>query len=178
MGKCPKIIGDIQMYFFEKIGIRIGQKILDFGCGKGNYTIPLARAIGRRGLVYAMDLRADTLDSLKKRIFFEKLTNIKIIHSSDKLKIPLGREILDAVFLYDVIHDHYFTDQERARLLVEVNRILKPGGLLSIYPKHIEVERVIEAVEQNNFNLKQRMQVTLIHDDEPVEDVILNFSKS
>lgn len=165
------------MYFFEKIGIRIGQKILDFGCGKGNYTIPLARAIGSGGLVYAMDMNISVLEELKKRIFLENLTNIKIIHSQDKLKIPLGREILDVVFLYDVIHDHYFNAHQRSSLLKEVNRVLKAGGLLSVYPKHINVDRIIKAVTSSNFRLTERLQETLIHDDEPVEDIILNFRK-
>ena len=29
--------------FLKKVGIKPGQTVLDFGCGKGNYSIPAAR---------------------------------------------------------------------------------------------------------------------------------------
>jgi len=32
----------------ERIGIRRGQTVLDFGCGYGAYTIPVARIVGIR----------------------------------------------------------------------------------------------------------------------------------
>ena len=37
------------------IGIDSGQKILDFGCGSGHYTIPIAKVVGEKGVVYALD---------------------------------------------------------------------------------------------------------------------------
>ena len=167
----------VKMYFFGKIGIRIGQKILDFGCGKGNYTIPLARAIGSGGMVYALDKDKEVLEKLQKRIYIEELGNIKIIHSADKLKIPIGNNVLDVVFLYDVIHSYYFTESERVKLLSEANRVLKVGGLLSVYPKHIEPDYVKEAVCKHNFLLEAELRETLVHDDQPVEDTIINFRK-
>ena len=30
--------------FFKEIGIKSGQIILDFGCGRGHYSIPAAKA--------------------------------------------------------------------------------------------------------------------------------------
>ncbi|MBE9483077.1 MAG: hypothetical protein IMY88_05280, partial [Chloroflexi bacterium] len=41
--------------FLKDIGIKRGQKVLDFGCGSGNYTIPAARIVGEQALVYALD---------------------------------------------------------------------------------------------------------------------------
>ena len=32
--------------FLRKIGLRSGQKILDFGCRVGHYTIPAAQVVG------------------------------------------------------------------------------------------------------------------------------------
>jgi len=36
-------------------GIFEGQTVLDFGCGAGNYTIPAAEIVGKKGKVYAVD---------------------------------------------------------------------------------------------------------------------------
>jgi len=39
----------------ERIGISKGQTVLDFGCGYGIYTIPVAKIVGKQGRVYALD---------------------------------------------------------------------------------------------------------------------------
>ena len=41
--------------FFKDIGFQPGNRVLDFGCGKGNYTIPAAEVVKGNGLVYALD---------------------------------------------------------------------------------------------------------------------------
>ena len=41
--------------FLRRIGMKPGQKVLDFGARVGNYTIPAAIVVGERGLVYAVD---------------------------------------------------------------------------------------------------------------------------
>jgi len=39
----------------RKLGLKEGQKVLDYGCGIGSYTFPAARLVGDRGRVYASD---------------------------------------------------------------------------------------------------------------------------
>jgi len=48
----------------QKVGIRKGQTVLDFGCGYGMYTIPVAKIAGKQGRVYALDKNKETLDVL------------------------------------------------------------------------------------------------------------------
>ena len=39
----------------NKLDIQEGQKILDYGCGIGSYTLPAASLVGKKGRVYALD---------------------------------------------------------------------------------------------------------------------------
>ena len=51
-----------------KIAIRENKEVLDFGCGSGTYTIPLAEITGSKGEVYALDKDEIVLEKLKKKI--------------------------------------------------------------------------------------------------------------
>ncbi len=164
------------MHFFEKIGIRIGQMILDYGCGRGDYTIPLARAIGN-GMVYAMDRDKQAIEMLKKEIFTRKIGNIRIIYSKDRTKIPLGNRILDVVFLYDLFNPDHFSQNGRERILFEANRVLKHGGLLSVYPKQSTVSGIKKTAAKYNFLYEKTIDQKLVYDPEPREGTIINFRK-
>ena len=48
----------------KHIGIKEKQKVLDFGCGEGNYAIPAAQVVGKDGVVYASDKVKMSLDIL------------------------------------------------------------------------------------------------------------------
>ena len=52
-------IGEI---FLIDVGVKQNHSVIDFGCGKGNYTIPAARIVGKRGKVYAIDKNKESLD--------------------------------------------------------------------------------------------------------------------
>ena len=71
----------------QKIGIRKGQTILDFGCGYGMYTIPVAKIAGSQGNVYALDKDKEALDSLMRRGELEGLNNIDRMETSGNSKL-------------------------------------------------------------------------------------------
>jgi len=163
---------------FKEIGIKKGYIILDFGCGPGNYTIPVAKAIGKEGKTYALDKDETDLSKLTQRVKFFGLENIEKIKTSGELKIPLENESVDVVLLYDVLHIYYFSQGERKKLLKEVYRVLKPNTLLSVYPKHMELEEIKKEVEDANFYFENKYFKTLIHEDSYTDDYILNFRKA
>ena len=163
--------------FFKEIGIKKGYIILDFGCGQGNYAIPVAKIVGKEGKVYALDKDTDALNKLIQKIKSMKLENVEIIKTSGELKIPLRNEFLDVVLLYDVLHNYYFSLNERKKILKEIHRILKPDGLLSVYPKHIELEEIKKEIERENFYGVGKFFKRLIHDGRFADGYILNFKK-
>jgi len=169
----------------RKIGIEKGQKVLDFGCGQGNYTIPAARLVGEQALVYALDEDEAALDQLMSNVESMGLKNVKRLDLSGKSRIGLDNESVDVVLLYDVLHYYYFPKEEdRRQLLREVYRVLKPHGLLSVYPTHLEshmepkLDDVKREIEESNFRKQDEFNgMIMIHDDNVEEGTIINFKK-
>jgi ubiquinone/menaquinone biosynthesis C-methylase UbiE len=172
--------GDGEVYL-KNIGIKKGQMVLDFGCGDGHYTIPAAKVVGKKGLVYAQDKEKEALDELTKRAKAEGLQNIRTMKTEGELKIGLKNKSLDAVLLYDVLH--YHDVGERRKIYDEVHRILKNGALLSVFPRHhkeymhLELEEVKKEIEESNFYFEGKFFKRLIHDDNYVKDYVFNFKK-
>jgi ubiquinone/menaquinone biosynthesis C-methylase UbiE len=169
----------------KDIGIKRGQKVLDFGCGSGNYTIPAARIAGEEGLVYALDKDKRTLDELIRKAESMGLKNIIGLHTSIESGIGLDNESVDVVLLYDVLHYYYFSRAEdRRQLLREVYRVLKPGGFLSLYPSHLQsymepkLEDVEREIQEASFYLESEYSGTLIvHDSNLEKGQVMNFRK-
>ncbi len=162
----------------ERIGVKRGQIVLDFGCGSGTYSIPAAKIVGEQGRVYALDKDGKVLDELMRKAKLAGLKNIERMDTSGELRFDLADESIDVVLLFDVFHHYYFPEKKaREKLLKEIHRILKSHGLISVWPKHMESEGKDE-IEIADFYLESEYSSTLIHDNYDREKgQILNFRK-
>ncbi len=171
--------------FLKDIGIKVGQRVLDFGCGSGNYTIPAARIVGEEGLVYALDKDKRKLDQLMCQVESMGLKNIIRLDTSNESGIGLDNASFDVVLLYDVLHYYYFPQAEaRRRLLHEVYMVLKPGALLSLNPTHLQsymepkLEDVEREIQEASFYLECEYSGTLVvHDNNFEKGQVMNFRK-
>lgn len=135
----------------EKVGIKKGQTLLDFGCGSGSYVIPAARMVGENGRVDALDIHPLAISAVEKKANKEGLTNIATILSDRDTGLP--DESIDVVLLYDVIR----SIKDKRALLKELHRVMKANGLLSILAEHIKVEDVLEIAEKDGlFSLRDQ----------------------
>ena len=169
--------------FLMAIGLKEGQKVVDFGSGRGHYTLPAAKLVGEKGKVYAFDRDGDDLEKLKNTVSTMDINNIEIIEA--ETKVPLDDSCIDVVLCYDVIH--YLKD--RTLIYDEAHRILKKGGILSLYPKHckddfplmelvdVSREEVIQEVLSAGFYFLSRFKKTLLHDDYYNVGEVFNFQK-
>jgi ubiquinone/menaquinone biosynthesis C-methylase UbiE len=162
----------------QGIGINKGQTVLDFGCGSGTYTIPVAKIVGTRGRVYALDKDNHALDSLMKKAELACLKNIGKMATAGKLTIELPDKSVDRTLLFDVFHRYSFPQMsDRRELLDEIYRITKTEGLVSVWPKHMEAEARDE-FEAARFYLEDEFLETLIHDNKDIETgKVMNFKK-
>jgi len=169
----------------KHIGIKRGQKVLDFGCGSGNYTIPAAKVVGEKASVYALDEDKEALNQLMSKAKSMGLKNIVRLEALGKPKIALSNESIDVVLLYDILHYYYFSEEaDRKQLLHEVYRVLKPNGLLSLYPTHLEshmepnLDVVKREIEESNFHEENEYTgMIMVHDDNIEKGRVINFRK-
>jgi ubiquinone/menaquinone biosynthesis C-methylase UbiE len=99
--------------------------VCDLGCGNGFYTVELARQVGPRGTVYAVDIQPEMLRMLAERAAAEGLRNIRPVLSTPiDPRLPAGE--LDVVLCVDVYHE--FSHPEA--MLARIRESLADGGQL------------------------------------------------
>ena len=114
----------------ERSGIKKGMHVLDLGCGSGAFTAFLARAVGQKGKVYALDIQADMLKQLENKLSKPEnkdIKNIKLIEGN-AYELPFDDNSLDLVNMVTVLQEI----PDRNRALREVRRVLKRGGLFAV----------------------------------------------
>jgi ubiquinone/menaquinone biosynthesis C-methylase UbiE len=128
--------------FLRSINVEAGHSVLDFGCRTGNYSVPAARVVGSTGKVYALDMNHEAVNELVARANALGLGNIIVpIKTRGELTIDLPDKSVDIALLYDVIHGilrSAGTLDPFRQLLEEVHRVIRNGGIFSLFVKHIE----------------------------------------
>ncbi len=103
--------------------IREGEAIADIGAGSGYFTLRLARHVGEKGRVYAVDVSPDMILHLNRRIRDLGVRNVETVLAAPDDPL-LADASLDRVFICDTWH--HIPDQ--ARYLSLLKRLLKRGG--------------------------------------------------
>jgi len=161
--------------FLKKLGLERGDVVLDFGCGSGIYSIPAAILVGKHGVVYSIDKRRRVLDELMVRASSLALYNIKTIVSSDEAEIPLKEDSVDLVLLYDIFRYFPVGNSRLVGLLFEVRRVLKQEGLLSVFPKHVDIESLVNSIVNCSFYFLDEYSGMLVHNGKLESGRVLNF---
>jgi ubiquinone/menaquinone biosynthesis C-methylase UbiE len=111
----------------KALNLKEGQFIADIGAGSGYFTLRLARAVGEKGAVFAVDVDEGMLGYLRQRLSKENIKNVQV------MQVPPHDPLLidgsaDLVFLCNVYH-HL---EEREVYLRKLRKALKPDGRLVI----------------------------------------------
>jgi ubiquinone/menaquinone biosynthesis C-methylase UbiE len=130
----------------ESAELRLGQVVMEVGCGPGFFTIPAARIVGEDGLVYAIDVNPWAIKTVEGKIRKYGIENIKPFLANAACS-GLPDNSIDLSFIFGLRH----IDGGLSRLLSEMHRILKVGGILSFEKTAGSDDKLIEEVERAGF---------------------------
>lgn len=111
----------------ESLGVSERMTVADIGCGTGFFTVLLARIVGLKGKVYAVDISKEMLRDVSRRIKKEGLKNVKVIVSKEN-KIPINSKDVDYCLLASVVHEL----ENSTLFFKELKRLLKNNGKIGI----------------------------------------------
>ena len=104
-----------------------GQTVADIGAGPGLLDVPLAKAVGPRGRVYAVEIDAGFFPEIRKRAAAAQVTNVETVLG--KFTDPaLPVKSIDLALFHDVIH-HV---ENRAAYLKTLAAYLAPAGRIVV----------------------------------------------
>ncbi|MDG7012309.1 MAG: class I SAM-dependent methyltransferase [Nitrososphaerota archaeon] len=107
-------------------GVKRGSSVADLGCGPGFFTIPLAEAVGERGVVFAVDSSETMLSHLRRNLSGAGpgvAARVKVVRA-DVSRTTLEGGAADVVLFANVMHDL----ADVPSFLREVRRVMKKGG--------------------------------------------------
>ena len=114
----------------QRSGIKESMRVLDLGCGSGAFITFVARAVGPKGQVYALDIQPEMLKQLREKLSKpenQDTKNIQLINSS-AYNLPFKDNSLNLVYMVTVLQEI----PDRKRALREIERVLKSGGILAV----------------------------------------------
>jgi len=143
----------------SKLGLKATDVVVDFGCGPGFYTIPIARGVAR---TIAVDVSSRMLE---KTVSNAKKNHVTVeAIASDGTAIQLDDGIVDLIFLSHVFHEV----ANRPEVLSEFLRIMKRSGRLAIVertrggllawapgPPIIDQATIVQELERAGFRFTQ-----------------------
>jgi ubiquinone/menaquinone biosynthesis C-methylase UbiE len=132
----------------DRLELRPGQKILEVGPGPGRLLIPAAKQVLPGGEAVGIDIQPAMIHRLLHRAREAGVTNLTAI-IGDATRPLVPEASFDVVFLCATLGEI----PDRAGVLVQCYRALKPGGVLSItemagdphYQMRSVVKRLAEA---------------------------------
>ena len=140
-----------RMNILKEAGIKPGFTVLDYGCGPGSYITPLIELVGKAGKIYALDIHPLAIQKVRNIALKKQLANVETICSDCKTGLPDNS--IDVVLLYDILHNLSKPDE----VLVELHRVLKPKGILSVGDHHMkENEMTYKVADQDLFKLLRK----------------------
>jgi ubiquinone/menaquinone biosynthesis C-methylase UbiE len=111
----------------QALHLQLGVTVCDMGCGNGFYSLRIAKLVGERGKVVAVDIQREMLELLKERAAAERMSNIEPVLGT-LIDPKLQPNSIDLVLLVDVYHEFSHPEQ----MLAAIRKSLKPAGRVAL----------------------------------------------
>ncbi len=121
----------------KALKIQPGSVVADIGAGSGFFTFRLAKIVGAKGKVLAVDIQPEMLAIIRQRMKARHLTNVEPIKGTiTDPHLPVNS--VDLILLVDVYHE-FSHPYEMTQAMV---RALRPGGRLVFVEYRLEDPKV------------------------------------
>lgn len=111
--------------------IQEGDTVIDLGCGPGFFTVEMAKLVGEKGSVIAVDLQEEMLAAVRRKAARSGVSHRLAFHRCDADAIGLDRRV-DFILAFYMLHE----TPDAKKTLQELKQMLKPGGrILVVEPK-------------------------------------------
>jgi len=107
--------------------LREGETVLDLGSGGGIDVILSAKRVGPTGIAYGLDMTDEMLALALQNAREAGISNVHFLKGVIE-QIPLPADSVDVVISNCVIN----LSTDKAEVLLEISRVLKPGGRLGV----------------------------------------------
>ncbi len=107
--------------------LREGETVLDLGSGGGIDVILSAKRVGPTGTAYGLDMTDEMLALAQQNARDAEVTNVHLLKGYIE-QIPLPAASVDVVISNCVIN----LSTDKAAVLAEIGRVLKPGGRVGV----------------------------------------------
>lgn len=123
----PDRLADLQVdRVVAALGVKPGMRIADLGAGTGVFSVPLARAVGPQGKIYAIDIDPGLLTIVSEKAEAAGLKNIEPVTAGPS--DPRLPEPVDLIFLCDTLH--HIAGQ--GAYVKQFQKLLRPGGRVAV----------------------------------------------
>ena len=135
---CPSLFGwALESRFYrgisgtattlDRMNLQPGKRILEIGAGPGRLLIPAARRVQPGGEAVGIDIQPGMIDRLRQRADEARITNLTAV-LGDATQPQVEEASFDLVFMVTTLGEI----PDRAAVLGQSFKALKPGGILSI----------------------------------------------
>jgi SAM-dependent methyltransferase len=131
-------------------------RVLEVGCGDGEFTEILVENLGAFDSIYAVDVEDSSLDEARNYFAKAHPGSAVTFRNADATKLPLSTASFDTGAISNSLH--HMAQPEEA--LGELVRVLRPGGRLIINEMIADVEDPRQQVGRDLHHLKARVDRT------------------
>ena len=146
---AAQILSAAKRRTYELMGLQVGHRVLDLGCGPASDTIALADLVGETGEVHGVDFDPEMVEEANVRAKAAGLDERVLHRQADAAALPFDDDFFDAC-RSERVFQHL---PDPAAGLAEMIRVTRPGGRivvldtdfgsLSIASEASELERTV-----------------------------------